>query len=258
MGYRSRWHGRFIGAVLVAVGLGTNPVAAQTEPGTFSYTVNEPYSLAWYQINPHTSVLWATTCPGDPFWRPGESRSSAGGTRGLAPPRSGTANVKDSVIPLYRRPAARPYCANAVHGSISAEDTVTWRGLKGTISIEPDSLFSGLALRDRTASREIFNTYMWHTISFTIDSLTQIVPGDTMRAVAYGVFHFRDVQAPTTALIQVWREPPGLRVTSRLDMIPVDLVEAYGVSIHPVRLGIQSGGWSMIHFGVDMILNRTP
>ncbi len=241
-------------AVALALGPGARHAAAQAASGPYSYTVDEPYSLAWYQINPHTSLLWATTCPGDPFWRPGESRNSGWDTRGLATPKVGAAAVSDTTVPLYRRPAARAFCSRAVHGTITALDTLTWRGLKGTISIDPDSLMSGLAARDRTARREIFNTWKWPRVAYTIDSLGSVEPGDTLRAKAYGTFKFRDVQAPMIAEIMAWHEPPGLRVMSRMGMVPVDLVEAYGVSIHPVRLGMQSGGWRRIYFGVDVIL----
>src|SRR5262245_38115182 len=236
-------------AAIVALVL-SSPATAQSD-GAIRWVVDEPFSLAWYQVNPHTSLLWATTCSGDPFWRPGESRNSGWDTRGLAAPKSGYALVLDTVIPLYRRPAARPFCRKAVKGEVFVADTVSWKGVHGAITVYPDSLESGLAARDRTARQDVFGTWTWPSITFKIGSLVNVVPGDTMKADGVGTFHFRNVEVPLVAKILAWREPPGLRVTGRLEMVPTDLVEAYGVSIHGIRLGLQSGGWRMIHFGVD-------
>src|SRR6185503_11814292 len=132
------------------------PTPSASSDGSFRLTVDSLTSLAWYQVDPHTSLLWATTCPDDPHWRPGDSRHSGWDTRGMPTPKTGAARVSESVIPLYQRDVARPVCENAVSGEIVADDTVTWRGLHGTIKIDPTKLESGLDLRDRTAVRTIF------------------------------------------------------------------------------------------------------
>ncbi|MBI4419462.1 MAG: YceI family protein [Gemmatimonadetes bacterium] len=239
--------------------LGATSAQAQSEAGpAFRFGIVRDASLAWYQVNPHTSLLWATTCPEDPYWRPGESRNTGWDTRGLPPPKYGSALVYDSVIPLYRRRGARAVCVDAVRGGVTAADTVTWRELRGTITIDPTQLVSGLPLRDKAAQSQVFGSDRWPTIRFEIDSLGDTTPGDTLQGNIYGRFFFRDVEAPSVAAFSAWREPLGLRVTARLDMIPQDLVDVYGVSIHNIRLGLTSGVWQMIHFGVDAILKPEP
>src|SRR2546425_12029730 len=44
--------------------------------GQARWVVEPTTSLAWWQMVPHLHHLWATTCPGEPSWRPGEGRSS--------------------------------------------------------------------------------------------------------------------------------------------------------------------------------------
>jgi hypothetical protein len=220
----------------------------------FTLLVDSSTSLAWYQIDPHTSLLWATTCPEDPHWRPGDSRHSGWDTRGMPTPKSGTARVNESVIPLYARDVARPVCKNAVSGTITADDTLTWHGLQGLIKIDPTQLESGLDLRDRTAVKTIFMPWKWPFIRFQIDSLGDVTGTDTLKGNIYGTFFFRDVEKPDKAPFKAWREALGLRVTARLEMLPVDLVEAYGVGLENMRLALMPGVWRRIYFGVDAIL----
>src|SRR5262245_48298126 len=80
-----------------------DPAPAVPPPGQFALAVDSTTSLAWYQVDPHTSLLWATTCPEDPHWRPGDSRHSGWDTRGMPTPKSGVARVKEQNIPLYAR-----------------------------------------------------------------------------------------------------------------------------------------------------------
>ncbi len=241
---------------IMLLSLSTSRASAQASDVRF--TIDRDASLSWYQVNPHTSLLWATTCPSDPFWRAGDSRGEAGGTRGMPLPRVGSAMMSEKVIPLWQRPRASAVCRNAVRGEFTAADTVKWRGVTGTIWIRPDSLYSGLWARDRTANADIFGIARWPEIKFVVDSLADIVLGDTVRGHAYGTFFFRNVETPTVALLSMWRDPLGLRVMARVGIVPTDLVEVYGVSIHGIRLGLSSGNWQMIWFGVDAILNPSP
>ena len=57
-------------------------------------------------------------------------------------------------------------------------------------------------------------------------------------------------------MFTAWHEQGGLRVVTRLDMIPTDLVDVYSVPIVNIRLGMMPGIWQMIHFGVDVVLNQ--
>jgi hypothetical protein len=220
------------------------------------YQVDPKATLAWYQANPHTSLVWGTTCPADPFWRAGESRNDPGGTRGLPLPKVGMAMVKDSIIPLWQRPRASRVCQQSVRGEFIAQDTVNWKGITGTIIIRPDSFYSGLMSRDRLARSDVFGLPVYPEIKFVVDSLTDVVTTDSTRGFAWGTFFFRNVQLPEKAPVRIIRDPLGLRVIARVSMIPTDLVEVYGVSIHNIRLGMSSGTWQAIHFGVDAILNR--
>lgn len=246
--------GRLFAAVLLLLGTAVSAGAQQAT----HWRAHPRTSLAWYQVNPHSQVLWATTCPDDPFWRPGEGRGGNWNLRGLPPPKKGMALTLDTIIPLYRRRAARPFCTDAVIADITVDDTLTWRGVRGTVSVRLDSLTSGLDLRDQTARRVVFNTTVYREIRFDIDSLGNIQPGDTLRAGIHGTFKFRDVERPSVGTIEAWREPAGLRVLAKLEMVPVDLVDVYGVSIHDIRLGLTSGVWHRIHFGVDAVLVRDP
>jgi hypothetical protein len=252
-----------LGAVVVALLLSA-PAAAIAQNGSassrqFQFSVDTLYSLAWYQVNPHISVLWATTCPQDPHWRPGESRNTGWDLRGLPTPKVGMALINDSVIPWYERDAARPICTpHAVFGDVSADDTLTWHGLHGTIRVDPTKLVSGLPLRDRTALRDIFQPHRWPYITFVIDSVSNVTPADTVRGLLYGRWFFRDVELPTASPFTAWHETPGLRVRARLSMAPLDLHEVYGVSIVNIRLGLMRGVWERIHYGVDVILKPAP
>src|ERR1700756_5357461 len=90
-------------------------------------TVDRKASLAWWQVNPHFNQLWATTCPNESSWRPGEGRSPGWVINpALRPPKTGQANVLDTVhVPFYPRPTAHPVCREAVEGRVLLPDTVT-------------------------------------------------------------------------------------------------------------------------------------
>src|SRR6185503_20584350 len=90
----------------------------------FKFKIDPPMGLAWWQVNPHLGHLWATTCPADPSWRPGEGRSVAWAQQFLSMrSKTGYANVKDTIIPLYPRRRARSLCEPAVSGSVTLADT---------------------------------------------------------------------------------------------------------------------------------------
>src|SRR5574341_1229773 len=73
------------------------------------WTPDPKSSLAWWQVNPHLNHLWATTCPEEPSWRPGEGRSGGWSiSQALRPPKEGYAAVSDtSRVPLYPRHKVR-------------------------------------------------------------------------------------------------------------------------------------------------------
>jgi hypothetical protein len=208
-------------------------------------------SLAWWQINPHLNHLWATTCPREPSWRPGEDRIS--GPQAL---RTGYAAVVDTVIPVHPRKWALPLCGRAVRGEIVTSDAASWSGTKGLIVVQADALTIGQPVRDDYAKRAIFDVRRYPDLRFTIDSLTGVVPGDTLRAGIAGSFEFRGVKKPVTGMGRAWPEAGGLRVTARFDMTPDDLTDTFGLSKLAMGLGVASAVWQHVHAGVDLVLKR--
>src|SRR6266853_2667034 len=91
-----------LAAPLAGLGLLTVVAAAHAQ---VRWTIDPKTSIAWWQMSPNLNHLWATTCPGDPSWRPGEGRSSGWNINPkLKLPRTGYANVDDTVhVPLFPR-----------------------------------------------------------------------------------------------------------------------------------------------------------
>src|SRR6266478_10196110 len=86
----------FVGLVTAVAAL-----SAQTH-----WTIDPRTSLAWWQVSPHLNHLWATTCPEEPSWRPGEGRSS--GWKAEVDVPGGTGNVDDTVdVPIHPRHKVR-------------------------------------------------------------------------------------------------------------------------------------------------------
>src|SRR5262245_62263125 len=105
-----------------------------------TWTVSSRTSLAWWQINPHYNHLWATTCPDDPSWQPGEGRSEGFYVDYLRRRPASEVDDTETRVPLYPRKTVRSLCRQAVRGEFTASDTVTFKDLKGTLSIIADSL----------------------------------------------------------------------------------------------------------------------
>jgi hypothetical protein len=223
-------------------------------------TVNQPMSLAWWQVNPHLNHLWATTCPSDPSWRPGEGRSMSWAQQFLTMrSKTGYANVKDTIIPLYPRRRARSLCESAVSGSITASDTADWTGVKGTIAIQVEKLTTGVDMRDRYARESILNTKAYPNVKFTIDSLSHLTKarGDTLVGTVYGVLELHGVSHPASAPLKTWREPAGRRVTAKFMLPAGDLTDVYNMSKYSLGLGVGGVVWDEIWLGVDVILKPT-
>ncbi|MSR07680.1 MAG: YceI family protein [Gemmatimonadetes bacterium] len=242
-----RWFSR----TLVLCFVLTRPAIAQSE----RWVVDPALSLAWWQINPHLNHLWATTCPGDPSWRPGEDRGAGWLVPDLKTPR-GYAAIADTVVPLLPRKWALPLCARAVRGEIATSDASGWKEVRGLIVLRPDSLVTGLAMRDEYARKAVYESVRYPDIRFTIDSLTDIQPGDTLRATIVGTFEFRGVKRAATASAKAWRNAGGLRVMAQFTVVPRDLINVYGVSSVALGLGVGGQVWKTLHLGVDVVLKR--
>jgi hypothetical protein len=245
---------KFIPLVAVLTSAFSGSIQAQTAEVKFA--VEPETSLAWWQVNPHLNHLWATTCPGDPSWRPGEGRSMAWAGEFLRQrSQTGYANVRDTVIPLYPRRRARPLCGEAVTGEVTVADRANWRGVRGLISIKSDQLVTGLNMRDEYAKKAILKSQSHPYVRFVIDSLSSIqTRGDTLRGRVHGKLQMLGNQQPTTAPLRAWPEAGGLRVQAQF-MVPAEhLQEVYGVSKVALGLGVGTNIWDELHLGVDVVL----
>jgi hypothetical protein len=243
----------WIGAVaLVAAGF----VPATASAQAFRFKVSERSSLAWWQMSPHLNHLWATTCPGEPSWQPGEERSSGWTVDSKRMPKTGHSNVVDTInVPVYPRPVASETCAAAVRGEITATDTVNWTGTKGLILVRGDQLITGLDMRDNYARKAVLQTSAFPDIKFQIDSLVNVRrSNDTLYATAIGSLELRAVRAPKKVQVVAWQEPLGLRVTAKFLFPSAELVEVFKMSRMSLGLGVGTGIWRYVHLGIDAIL----
>jgi hypothetical protein len=228
--------------------------------GQAHWVVDPKTSLAWWQVDPNLAHLWATTCPGDSSWRPGEGRS--GGwyiNPALKPPRQeGFKPISDTIdIPLYPRPAGKVYpdCVEAVQGEVSAADTVHWRGVRGDITVIGEALVTGERMRD-ALMHEIMQTPSYPTIHFTLDSLTDVSrQGDTLIATAVGTLDLHRVKTPVAAKVHAYPDGGGLRVLARFHFLASTLKNEFGFTrLKYLGLGLNTRIWHWIFMGVDVVL----
>jgi hypothetical protein len=242
----------FCSAVLLSV------MAAGTAQAQQPYrlSVDAKTSLAWWQIDPNYGHLWATTCPDDLSWQPGEARSG-GGNVNVKSRKKTTASAsasRDREVPIYPRGEVAAVCRPAVRGSITTLDVNNWRGTKGEIRILPDSLVTGNDMRDKFARKSVFETSKYREIKFQIDSLTNVQPGDTIRATAVGVLELHGARVPTSAPVKAWKEAKGLRVQTQLEFPANELTSAYNFSKLALGMGVTLGRWKTVYMGIDAIL----
>lgn len=223
-------------------------------------TVDKRQSLAWWQVSPHLNHLWATTCPQEPTWRPGEGRSGGWVVEGAPKNKSKTGwqNVGDTInVPLYPRTVASSVCTEAVEGLIVVADTVNWKVLSGSVAVRGNALVTGEDRRDNYAKRAILQTDRYPEIQFKIDSVVGMRrQADTIYATAIGQFFLHGVTKPMTAQIQAFAEGGGIRVLGKF-MVPVSkLVPEYGLSKFALGLGVGTKIWEHLFMGVDLVLRR--
>ena len=152
------------------------------------WTVDPKASLAWWQINPHLNHLWATTCPQEPSWQPGD-RTAGGWNQPSSFSKTAFGWVSDTIhVPLYPRYSIRFVCIEAVEGQIVTPDTARWRGVRGQVVVRADALVSGENLRDAYARQTVLQTATYPHIQFTLDSLVDVSrQADTIRGTAMGI-----------------------------------------------------------------------
>jgi hypothetical protein len=247
--------------ILLAAGVLAVGTASSAVSQAVRLQIDPRSSLAWWQVNPHMDHLWATTCPQDPSWRPGEGRSLAWAADYLAKGKdTGHSNkLTDSAdIPRYPRRRVRAICSESVTGEI-AVDTVTWKGAKGLVTVQANDLIMGADMRDNYAKKSILTTSAYPTIRLSIDSLgpmttAKAARGDTLKTTVYGVFELRGVKETVSASAKVTREATGLRVRSQFMVPATDMVEVYGISKMALGLGVGQTLWEELWVGVDVLL----
>jgi hypothetical protein len=224
------------------------------------WTVESKSSLAWWQIDPHLNHLWATSCPAEPSWRPGEGRSSGYFINRMLrrPANKGDLNISDTVhMPLYPRPEARDLCNDAVTGQVVVPDTVTWNGVRGAIAVKANYVVSGLRQRDEYTHNTILEVGRYPEIRFTIDSLVRVTrQADTLSGSAVGVFSVHGVDKPMVAAVRAWPEAGGLRVLARFSTPAPTLTKDYALSTWALGLGVGTQIWYNLWMGVDLLLRR--
>jgi hypothetical protein len=244
-------------AVLVAAGAGAH---AQTR-----WAVDPKLSLAWWQMSPHLNHLWATTCPEEPSWRPGEGRSAgwvinpelrtvySGGT-------TGDQNVADTInVPLYPRGKVETVCTEAVAGQVLVGDSTRWKDVRGVVAVKGATLISGENRRDAYAREAVLQTNRFPDIRFALDSLVNVSrTADTLIGTAVGIFSLHGVAKPMTAAIRAWPEAGGRRVLAKFRIPVKALTKEYGMSKFALGLGVGTKIWQDVFVGVDMLLRPEP
>jgi hypothetical protein len=235
--------------------VGLLPTLANAQ-APIAWTVDRKASLAWWQVNPHFNQLWATTCPDDPSWQPGEGRSSGWTVNpALHRPKTGYAGVSDTVhVPFYPRGTVRAGCREALEGRVLLPDTVTWRGAHGEVAVRLDSLVTGENMRDVYSRKSVLETTRYPYVRFTLDSLVDVTrEGDTVRGTAIGVVSLHGVAKPLNAAIRSWREAGGTRVLARLRVPAPSLFHEFGISNYAL-FGVGTKLWKDFFMGVDLLL----
>lgn len=235
-------------AVLAGLAMAVATPQAQTV-----WTVDRKSSLAWWQVSPHLNHLWATTCPQEPSWYPGEGRT-LGFTIRPPSPQTGYANTPDTVhVPLYPRYQVSAVCSEAVAGRVVLPDTVRWRGVRGEVTVRADALVTGESMRD-VVMHQILETPAFPEIRFTLDSLVNLTRrGDTLFAGAVGTLTVRGVQQPTTAVVKAYPEAGGMRVLAKL-RVPAATLKDLTPRLHYLGgLGLNAKLWLDFFMGADLV-----
>lgn len=241
-----------LGASTILLCAGAVGLTAQTGGRASKWSVSPRESLAWWQVEPNFGHLWATTCPGDPSWSAGESRSSGYNYRDEHIAVSAQLNSR---VPLFPRTTVMPVCGDAVHGDITIADTVRWRGVKGTIVVDAGELTTGADFRDAYSHKAVLKVNAFPTIDFVIDSVADVrVEADTIRGTAMGTLVLLGKSHQKTARLVAWRVPGGLRVRGQIQVPARDMTGELGLSKFALNMGVVLGRWDTLYMGIDVIL----
>jgi hypothetical protein len=253
---------RAAGAALL---VGLAPVRARAQ--AHQWMVDAKYSLAWWQVDPHLNHLWATTCPAEPSWRPGEGRSSGWTVESGNDPRADSYNAHSDTIhvPLYPRLTARPFCKEAVQGHIVVADMKTGQGVRGAVIVKADSLVMGEERRAKWARDAALQTTLFPDIQFRLDSLVDVSRvADTLLATAVGVLSLHGHEKAVTAAVRAYpdSESGGTRVLARIREPARDFVSDFwpgclGWRACVFGLGVRTNIWKHMFMGADLVLRPT-
>ena len=223
------------------------------------WVVDSKASLAWWQMSPNLGHLWATTCPGDSSWRPGEGRSSGWTINPkLKMPSGGDAGVDDTVhVPLYPRPTVYENCVEAVRGEVVAPDTVHWRGTLANIKVSGVDFITGSSMRD-LMMHQVMQTGQFPDIFFSLDSLTDLHRrGDTLAGKALGQLTVRDQKFPVVATVKSFPDAGGMRVIGKWRYKATDL-KTMVPKLHYMGLGVNTNIWHDFFMGFDILFRPAP
>jgi hypothetical protein len=231
-------------------------------PGV-KFTIDPKSSLAWWQIVPHLGHLWASTCPQDPSWLPGQGRSWGAGGFDVAQATQFTEDSSKVPIPLFPRYRVRSVCAEAVHGELVAPDSVTWKGAHGKVVVDAAALTQANVLRDAFAHHVVLDVDEHPQIILTIDSVVKVMPAggpsrDTVHAVAVGTLSLHGVDTPLRLPVVAWHDGGGLRVEGRWYILPSELTNTYRVAKQALTLGVATRIWKELWLGADLVMRPEP
>ena len=221
-------------------------------------------SLAWWQVDPHLNHLWATTCPAEPSWQPGEGRSSGWTVYSPGDPETDKWDARSDTIhvPLYPRRTVRPLCTEAVQGHLVVPDPVTGRGAMGEVIIKADSLVMGEERRAKYARDVALQTMLYPEIRFRLDSVVNVSrQADTLTGTAVGVLSLHGLEKTVSAAVKIYpdSEAGGTRVLAKIRVPAREFVSDFWPGCLVFRaclfgLGVRMNIWKHFFFGADLLL----
>jgi polyisoprenoid-binding protein YceI len=237
-------------------------LAALTVPGHAQtrWTVDKRVSLVWWQVSPHLNHLWATTCPNEPSWRPGDNRSPGWTIRpDLKLPKGGDNNDDDTLhVPLWPRDRVNPVCTEAVQGLIVLPDTVTWRGATGEIKVLADALVTGEGMRDILMHASL-ETHSFPEIRFKLDSLVNMTrTGNEVVGTAVGTLTVRNQLKPVVASVRAFPIAGGMRVFVKWWIDAHELSSNWTPRLKHLGLGAKTNLWHYFFMGADLVFRTEP
>jgi polyisoprenoid-binding protein YceI len=134
-------------------------------------------------------------------------------------------------------------------------DTVRWQNVRGKIDVDVKTINTGLRMRDNFL-HGILEAERFRNITFQIDSVVSVQPGDTIKAIAVGVLHVRGSTTPLRIPVKAFREGSGLRVVGQVMQPSSIMTDVWNLSKFKLGLGVGMSLWKEIHMGVDLVLAK--